>query len=136
MLDRPILLDVSRLIWRRWTRRLPTGIDRVCIAYLEHFQSRALAVVQFRGFRTILNRADSARLFELLLGGPRLFRLKLTAMLAVAAARGEVTASGSLYLNIGHTGLDSPYLSPWLDQHSLQPVFLIHDLIPITHPQY
>ena len=23
----PILLDASRLIWRLWTRRLPTGID-------------------------------------------------------------------------------------------------------------
>ena len=43
--DAPLLLDVTRLIWRRWKGRLPTGIDRVCLAYLRHFGGRAQAVV-------------------------------------------------------------------------------------------
>src|SRR3954468_227635 len=62
----PILLDVSRLIWRRWRGRLPTGIDRVCLAYLRHFGPRAQAVVQHDGFRRILDPKASQQLFALL----------------------------------------------------------------------
>jgi glycosyltransferase involved in cell wall biosynthesis len=136
MTDEPILFDVSRLIWRQWTRRLPTGIDRVCLAYLAHFHSRARAVVQFRQFRRILDRRSSARLFELLLNGSKRFRLDLVTTLAATAGRTERSSAGQFYLNVGHTGLDSPHLGPWLERHRLRPVFLVHDLIPITHPQY
>jgi glycosyltransferase involved in cell wall biosynthesis len=136
MSDAPILLDVSRLVWRQWTRRLPTGIDRVCLAYLEHFGARARAVVQFRNFRHILNRSDSDRLFSLMLNGSGHFRVRLTAILAASAMRSERRVAGQIYLNVGHTGLNSSYLTPWLTENGLRPVFLIHDLIPITHPQY
>jgi len=136
MTEPPILLDASRLIWRQWTRRLPTGIDRVCLAYLEHFAPRARAVVQFRRFRHILRREDSARLFGLLLEGAGRFRGRLVSTLAAAALRREGEATGQFYLNVGHTGLNSPFLSPWLKDRGLRPIYLIHDLIPITHPQY
>lgn len=136
LVDTPILLDVSRLIWRRWTGRLPTGIDRVCLAYLEHFGPRARAVVQFRQFRRVLSRKDSEALFALLLGGDSAFKARLVAILAKAALRGDQTAHGQIYLNIGHTGLNSPYLGRWLADRGLRPVYLIHDLIPISHPQY
>lgn len=132
----PILIDVSRLIWRQWTRRLPTGIDRVCLAYLEHYRSRARAVVQFRGFRRVLNGSASQQLFDLLLNGSGHFRSRLVVTLAGAALRGESGGAGQVYLNVGHTGLNSPYLQPWLVRRKLRPLFLIHDLIPITHPQY
>jgi glycosyltransferase involved in cell wall biosynthesis len=132
----PILLDASRLVWRQWTRRLPTGIDRVCLAYLDHFAARANAVVQFRNFRHVLKRGDSARLFDLLLHGSANFRARLTAILATAAMRGEREIAGQIYLNVGHTGLNSSHLSPWLMDNGLRPVFLVHDLIPVSHPQY
>src|SRR4051812_49252365 len=64
--DAPILLDVSRLIWRRWKGRLPTGIDRVCLAYLRHFAPRAQAVVHHPWFRGIISPEASRRLFTLL----------------------------------------------------------------------
>jgi glycosyltransferase involved in cell wall biosynthesis len=136
MTDQPILLDVSRLIWRQWTRRLPTGIDRVCLAYLAHFRPRARAVVQFRSFRRILDRAASERLFDLLLMGSRSFRSELVAVLAASIGRSEKPQIGQIYLNVGHTGLNSPYIGRWLREQDLLPVFLIHDLIPITNPEY
>lgn len=132
----PILLDVSRLIWRQWTRRLPTGIDRVCLAYLEHFQAKARAVVQFRQFRRILDRKSSNRLFDLLLNGSSRFRSELIRTLAVSAATTERSEAGQIYLNVGHTGLNSRHWRPWLAKHELRSAYLIHDLIPITHPQY
>jgi glycosyltransferase involved in cell wall biosynthesis len=134
--DAPILLDVSRLIWRQWTRRLPTGIDRVCLAYLSHFHSRARAVVQFRRFRLILGRKGSSLLFELLLNGSHNFRSELAAIFIATVGRTERTRAGQIYLNVGHTGLNSPHLGPWLSKRGLRSVFLVHDLIPINHPQY
>lgn len=132
----PILIDVSRLIWRLWSRRLSTGIDRVCLAYLEHFAPRARAVVQYRRFRSVLDKGSSARLFDLLLDGSDHFRSRLAWTLASAGMRRDSADARQIYLNVGHTGLNSPFLGPWLARNDLCPIFLIHDLIPITHPQY
>lgn len=135
--DRPLVLDVSRMVWRVWSSRLPTGIDRVCLAYLERFADRALAVVQRGEFRMVLSATQSDALFALLREGGRGFRLRLVALLGQAILRRErVAMAGKLYLNIGHTGLDAPGLPAWLARRRLRPVFLIHDLIPITHPEF
>lgn len=133
-----MLLDVSRLIWRVWTGRLPTGIDRVCLAYLDHFGPRARAVVQRGRFRLILSPGRSQELFALLRRGGPGFRGALLALLVGAAATGGERQGlrGSLYLNIGHTGLDYAGLPGWLRKLGVKPVYLVHDLIPITHPQF
>ena len=137
MSDRDLLLDVSRMVWRVWAGRLPTGIDRVCLAYLDRFADRALAVVQRGEFRLVLPADLSAALFTLLREGGAGFRPRLVALLGRAVLRRKrVPLAGKLYLNIGHTGLDAPGLPEWLAQRRLRPVFLIHDLIPITHPEF
>ena len=136
MSERPFLLDVSRLIWRVWRGGLPTGIDRVCHAYVEHFGARSQAVVQRRGFHFVLSPADSDRLFRLLLAKEPVRRTLLT--FAVSASLRTVKTSprlGCLYLNVGHTGLNEPSLPTWIARHRLRAVYLIHDLIPLTHPQ-
>ena len=134
--QRPLLLDVSRLIWRAWTRRLPTGIDRVCLAYLEHYAPRSHALIQKGGLRIVLNAKASDALFQFLLrGGPRI-RTNLTICLAKTGWQREKEVRGKIYLNVGHTGLDARSLPNWLTRNKLRPVFLVHDLIPITHPQY
>jgi glycosyltransferase involved in cell wall biosynthesis len=40
------------------------------------------------------------------------------------------------YLNIGHTGLEEPSLPRWILQNELRAIYLIHDVIPLTHPEY
>ena len=40
------------------------------------------------------------------------------------------------YLNVGHTGLNEASLPNWIVRHRLRAVYLIHDLIPLTHPQF
>jgi glycosyltransferase involved in cell wall biosynthesis len=133
----PILLDVSRLVWRRWAGRLPTGIDRVCLAYLDRFGPRARAVLHWRGRFRVLSRRHSVRLFALLDSGGPDFRRGLAALLpALALTRGGRSLHGQLYLNIGHTGLDHHALPRWIASRGLRAVFLLHDLIPITHPEF
>jgi glycosyltransferase involved in cell wall biosynthesis len=134
--DTPYLLDVTRLIWRRWKGRLPTGIDRVCLAYLRHFGGRAQAVVQHRYFRRILGRDASRELLAILEGPLEQFRTKLPLGALRHLSGLNADGNGRLYLNIGHTGLDSPGFRAWAKRTAVRPVYLVHDLIPITHPQF
>lgn len=138
MAQRNLLLDVTRLVWRVWAGRLPTGIDRVCLAYLDHYRSQALAVVQRKELRLVLNERHSDELFALLRQGGPGFRRCLIALLAAAAlSRGPgFSTHGWTYLNIGHTGLDAPGLSDWLAKQHWKPVYLVHDLIPISNPEF
>jgi glycosyltransferase involved in cell wall biosynthesis len=138
MSERDLLLDVSRLIWRQWRGRLPTGVDRVCLAYLGHYRSRSRAVVQRAGRYFVLNERNSDRLFDLIERGPRGFRRGLLqlACQAFPTARRVPEQRGLLYLNVGHTGLDDLSLGSWVAESGVRPVFLIHDLIPILYPQY
>lgn len=135
---RPYLIDVSRLIWRFWTRRLPTGIDRVCLAYLDQYGDRARAVMQRGGRHFILSARHSDRLFALLRAGRDGSRGQLLRVIAIAvlsAIRVKVRPD-TVYFNVGHTGLNEPTLPSWIARHGLRAIYLVHDLIPLTHPQY
>jgi glycosyltransferase involved in cell wall biosynthesis len=136
--ERRYLVDVTRLIWRRWVGRLPTGIDRVCLAYLEQYRGDAQAVVQRQGFRRILPEAASDRLFDLLLRPRRNVRRDLAAFLASERLRpsSRLDGRGRLYINVGHTALNQPGYVEWTRANNVRPVYMIHDLIPITHPEY
>lgn len=136
--DREYLLDVSRAIWRTWNARRPTGIDRVVLKYLEHFGARSRAVVQFKGRMFVLSPSASDRLFAIFLepGSAPRGRLLRAVATALLSARRSPPLQGMIYLNVGHTGLDSPALKRWISAHQVNAVYLIHDLIPITHPQF
>jgi glycosyltransferase involved in cell wall biosynthesis len=135
---REYLIDVSRVIWRCWSGRLPTGIDRVCLAYLEYFGDRAQAVIQRGGQHFILSPRGSDRLFQLLLARRPATRLNLARCLAMSIIgfRRPPHRPGLVYLNVGHTGLDEQSLPDWVRRHRLRAVYLVHDLIPLTHPQF
>lgn len=136
--DQPFLLDVTRLIWRRWAGRLPTGIDRVSLAYLEHYGARSQAVIQRHGFRRILPAAASARLFETLLRPDAAVRRRLAGHISAETLRTHkrYSARGRVYFNVGHTALHEQSYLDWTRATGVRPVYMVHDLIPITHPEY
>jgi glycosyltransferase involved in cell wall biosynthesis len=43
---------------------------------------------------------------------------------------------GAVYLNVSHTGLDHPRVLSRAATAGARPVVMVHDLIPITHPEY
>ncbi len=43
--------------------------------------------------------------------------------------------AGGLYLNVGHSGYDRAAHRRFIEGHGLRPLYLLHDLIPLTHPQ-
>jgi glycosyltransferase involved in cell wall biosynthesis len=43
---------------------------------------------------------------------------------------------GATYINVGHSGLEQPRLLARLDRAGIRSIVMIHDLIPITYPEY
>ena len=116
--------------------RHPTGVDRVCLAYLEHFGGKAQAVVHHPRYRRILDRKASAELFDVLTRPRMSVRGRLVKSILRSAAGRRQSGKDRLYLNIGHTGLNDPQFSTWVRQAGVRPIYFVHDLIPITHPEY
>ena len=46
------------------------------------------------------------------------------------------TPGGRFYFNVGHTSLNTPDILASLKARGVAPVVLLHDLIPITHPEF
>lgn len=142
--DAPLLLDVSRLVWRCWTGTRPTGIDRICLAWMHYYGPRAQAVIVHRHGSVILPMRTSQALFELF-GQPdrsrsdrARFRTALAALVItrIAHLRDRLDGHGRFLLNPGHTGLDRPGMLRWTKARHVRPIYLVHDLIPITHPHF
>jgi glycosyltransferase involved in cell wall biosynthesis len=138
MIERPFLFDVTRMIAALWSGAARTGIDRVCHAYLHHFGARAQAVVQHRGMFRILRKRHSDELFAMLRSSERTSRAQFAryAVKAWTQGRSRADANGAVYLNVSHTDIDLPAHVRWVRACGLRPIYFIHDLIPITHPQY
>ncbi len=133
---REALIDVTRLVGRFAKARLPTGVDRVCIEYVRRYGGEARALVRWAGRDHVLARADSQALFGRLLapdGGAPAYGL-----VARGIARGWAVPPprGAVLFNTGHSGLESSSYRALRERHGARPFFMVHDLIPITHPQY
>jgi glycosyltransferase involved in cell wall biosynthesis len=135
---RRIALDVTRLVGRALKGRLPTGIDRVGLAYVDHYRARAQAVVRVADRPLLAGAEASDRLFAQLLTGPvatareRLRLLEATSRLVPERVRPDEF----VLVHTGHGGLERPdFLRRWsrAGGHALT---FVHDLIPITHPEF
>ncbi len=136
-----ILIDISRLLFRRFANRLPTGIDRVSLEYLRHYVSTAHAVLSYKGLLVVLPRNESERLFRFLYE-PAIHRFEhwlLSPRLILALFKGAWASGayrGAILFNTGHMGLGDEQYAIGLRKCGVRLVFMVHDLIPITHPEY
>lgn len=132
-----ISIDVTRLVIRAMRGRLPTGVDRVCLSYAMRYGT-ARAVLHKFGLGKVLSLACSRELFGLLASRPRGLVRKLSTLIARSLPMpvAQTLRPGSILLNVGHSGLDRPAYGRWLRRNQVLPIFMVHDLIPITHPEY
>lgn len=150
MQARSLVLDSTRLAGRFVKGLRPTGIDRVCLAYQWRYGAGARAALGFRGRRHLVSPTRSQGLFDLLAGAnPRCPTVNgLGRALALARTLSPLgkprqtppddtlAASGGWLLNVGHTGLEHTGYTRWLGRQRLRAVFMLHDLIPLTHPEF
>lgn len=146
-----VLFDATRLVARA-DRTTPTGIDRVCLAYAEHLLART-----DRTFVPVRLRRDGATAVS-----PDWFRTFVRDLRLRWSADGDGPAKAAratpapggalgrmliarplpplrrdaLYVNVGHTGLDDARALKDLAGRGVRVAVMIHDLIPITHPEY
>ncbi len=132
-----LLIDITRLLDRLLHGRLPTGVDRVSLEYVRHLGEGAHALVRFGGRWLRLPLAPSARLFAALLAwdGERAGAIRRQVGWAYLLG-GRERVSGHCLLNSGHSGLDDPRYAREVRRHGLRPLYFLHDLIPLTHPEY
>lgn len=131
-----MIIDVTRLADRLIQGRLPTGVDRVSLAYLRRFRDRACALVRFLGRWIELDEHDSQRLFDALLGDCKRPAWTLRKCVGRGYALSWHRHRNALLLNTGHSGLDREDYRREVERRGLRPVFFLHDLIPLTHPEF
>lgn len=137
-----LLIDVTRLLVHLSTNKMPTGIDRVCLAYVMQYGDVSRAVIQVRhgvmSYSNVLSRSESAVLFDRLRQPGLSFKHWLVGFLAKSGLTSwrKSSVHGHVYLNVGHMGIGVPGYGHWLKRLGVKPVFLVHDLIPISHPEY
>ena len=134
---RDILIDVSRLVGRMLLKgRLPTGVDRVGLAYVAHYGPRARALVRVARRLVVLTPSASQAVFDQLLNpGPKSAQVVGT-KIAKAGLTWPRRLDHAVLLNTGHSGLETPSYPIGIRRLGVSPVFLVHDLIPISHPEY
>ena len=133
-----LLIDISRLLGRVAQGRLPTGVDRVILAYVARWGHQAQAVLQKKAWRRLVPKAESQALFDLVLQPPADFAWQAKKWIARACMPPwpSQDAKGRVAFYLGHSDWDRPGFAAWLAKTRQKPVFFVHDLIPITHPEY
>ena len=118
--------------------RLPTGVDRVSLAYVAHFADRARAVVRYRNRTLLFSQSDSQYLFSILLNPSFSFNQAVRWLITRACFKyhSNKKFAGAFLLNTGHNGLEKAAYPGQLRRQGVKPLFLVHDLIPITHAEY
>ena len=133
-----ILIDVTRLLIRLMQEHIPTGVDRICLAYVRQYGKSARAVLHRGRFGGVLSRRASQELFSLLLEpGDNFFR-SAVGLIAKSLPMPLLKhkSAGRFLFNVGHSGLERPRYAQWLVRKKVRPIIMVHDLIPITHPEF
>lgn len=130
-----MLIDITRLADRLLKGRLPTGVDRVGLAYVERYGPDARALIRYSGHWIELDGPYSKRVFRALLSGERDIASEIRRPVLASAFR-KRKSKGVILLNVVHSGLDEADYARQMVKRQLKPVFFLHDLIPLSHPEY
>jgi glycosyltransferase involved in cell wall biosynthesis len=133
-----VVIDVTRLLGRLMDDRLPTGIDRVSLAYIEHYMAGSRALVRHGTKSGLFSESVSARLFDFLLRWPPAGRARAhwLAWQGLISCLGNGDGHRGFMFNTGHNGLEDSHAARVVRWHNVRPLFMLHDLIPVLHPEF
>lgn len=129
-----MIIDVTRLVRRLKKGLMLTGIDRVSMAYVQHYGHTAQALVRSCGRSWVLSHAQSKALFKWLAMPGSTFSLRLIILKGILS-RTQIKHNTFL-LNTGHIGLGQSDYVRMIQTFGVKPIFFVHDLIPILYPEY
>jgi glycosyltransferase involved in cell wall biosynthesis len=131
-----IFLDVTRLLTRLYDGLLPTGVDRVGLAYIQKYGANARAILSERGFSTVLTERDSQQTFAWLLSSTRNKSAIRSLVIRACLNRLRKTRLSGILLHTSHNGMEFERYYSAMTKREIRPVFMVHDLIPLTHAEY
>ncbi|MGQ7934591.1 glycosyltransferase family 4 protein [Paraburkholderia sp. D1E] len=131
-----IHLDVTRLLTRLYDGLLPTGVDRVGLAYIQKYSANARAVLSERGFSTVLSERDSQQTFAWLRSSVCNKNAIRTLVVRACFSRLREKSLGGILLHTSHNGMEFGRYYRAMTKREIRPVFMVHDLIPLTHAEY
>ncbi|WP_162265589.1 glycosyltransferase family 4 protein [Legionella santicrucis] len=131
---------MSRLLSNVIAAHRLTGIDRVIMAYLRHYEHHVSGVVQFKliywKLNLILSQNTTSQILQLIDSKPKYYRFKIIFLLIKGRAtkKERQGLAGGVLLNIEPARYDGhPHISNIPGVISL---FMVHDLIPLHYPEY
>ncbi|WP_430233602.1 glycosyltransferase family 4 protein [Paraburkholderia tropica] len=115
---------------------MPTGVDRVGLAYVYQYRKQARAVLSEWGFSKILSEQESHNAFDLLFRARR-----STTSIRALLARSILTPSREKFsravlLHTSHNGMERLRYYRAMQHRNIRSVFMVHDLIPLTHAEF
>jgi glycosyltransferase involved in cell wall biosynthesis len=133
-----VLIDITRLIARRWGGTIPTGIDRVGLEYLRHYRGEARAVISWGRMGVVLSKGNTELATRLLLESGTDATLAIVRLIASACTTPLTTQNMAAHflINTGHFGLEDTQHAVAFRRRNAELVFVVHDLIPLSHPEY
>jgi hypothetical protein len=136
--EQKIVIDITRLVGRYLDARLPTGVDRVSISYVEHFRDQLRVIVRWRGLSGLFSKKISQDVAALLVRWDfnELSQMKYLLFQGALSNLGSLNANGAFLLHTGHNDAESAALWRDIRWRKLRPIFFLHDLIPLSHPQF
>lgn len=131
-----MIMDVTRLVRHLKKGRTLTGIDRVTMAYVQHYWLTAHAFVRFMGRGWVLSRSQSKSLFMWIMAPRSVLALAGIVARGVLKSRWVKNPENAFLLNIWPVGSHHRDYLRMIRQFGVRPVFFVHDLIPIMYPEF
>jgi glycosyltransferase involved in cell wall biosynthesis len=138
-----IFIDGTRLVAANLAKRPLTGIERVVFAYANRYATTARLLLAQGQDEALLSHADSKRLVNALHQNSQhraaiVSRIKRKATFISWWAHHPKArdVQGKILLNVGHSGLDSPAYARRLRAQGVKLVTMVHDIIPLEHPEF
>lgn len=138
--------DILRRIETQWSDHLPLCYDPVFMRLKETLEQEHPAGTVWRRYTFPKKRPSVLRKVKWVIEKLLPFRVNLPGYLPHIATlapywkqmrKSSVLPKGCYYVHLSHAQLHHPKLFQWLEQRpDVRALFFLHDLIPITHPEY
>lgn len=111
-------------------------MDRVGLAYLERYRASASAVISHGGYSSVLTKQASSRAFDLIASNDA-SRLAIRRSIFEAYLIPRSPKFGrAVLLHTSHNGMEHVRYYEAMRRRNIRSVFMVHDLIPLTHSEY
>ena len=135
-----VVIDVTRLFYRLFKKKQLTGIDCVMLAYIGNYSGRYHALLSIGGICFLASKETSSDLNHFLQSYQA---LTFFSFLKIIYYLSRIIIETFIYkntcakyvFNLGHNGVTDRYLKQ-LKALNLDLISMIHDLIPLTNPEY